>query len=53
LHLYQLDLLADSRQHIFFQPVELIKAAPGTALHQAHEYAANTFEVEFTIAVED
>lgn len=52
-HLYQLDLLANSRQHIFFQPVELIKAAPGATLHQAREYAANTFEVKLTIAVED
>ncbi len=53
LHLYQLDLLADSRQHILFQPVELIKAAPGTALHQTHEDAANAFEIKLTIAVED
>ena len=50
--LYELDLLTDSRKDIFFQSVELIKAAPGAALDQTHEDAANTFEVKFPITVE-
>ena len=53
MHLYQLDLLADGRQHIFLQTVELIKAAPSAAFHQANEDAPNTSEIELTITVED
>ena len=50
--LNELNLLTDSRKHIFFQSVELIKAAPGATLDQAHKDAANTLEVKFTITVE-
>ena len=51
-YLYLLDLLTDSRQDILFQPVELVKASPGTTLDQAHEDPTHAFEIEVSITVE-
>ena len=48
-HLY---LLRHGRQHPLLQPVELVKAAPGPDLAQAHKDASHGLEVKRLITVE-
>ena len=41
-----LDLHGHGREHRLLQPVELIEAAPRSALHQAHEDATHGLHVD-------
>lgn len=50
-YLYQLDLLADCRQHIFLQSVELIKASPSSTFDQSNEDTPDASEVKLAITV--
>lgn len=51
-YLNDLDLLADSRQHLLIQTVEFIKAAPRPTLDQAHKDASHALEVKLLITIE-
>lgn len=51
-YLYQLDLLADCRQHILLQPIELIKASPSSTFNQSNEDTPDASEVKLAITVE-
>lgn len=47
--LYGLDLLGDSRQHSLLQPVELIKAAPGSHLTQPHKDTTHGLKEKYSL----
>lgn len=51
-YLDDLDVLTDRREHALGQPVELVKAAPGAALHQPLEDAPHGRHVKLPVAVE-
>eukprot|EP00983_Pelagomonas_calceolata_P097711 1158274-Pelagomonas_calceolata.AAC.28 len=52
-HLDLLDLAGHHRQHLCLNAVELIKAAPGTTLHQPTEDGPHGLVVQAFTAVED
>lgn len=52
-HLNDKNLLGNSGKHSFFEPIELIEAAPGAYLAKTDENSSHGNSIEGLIAVED